>query len=69
MFLKKPLSTEAYEGDNVVIACEVIGDPKPELFWLRDFLKVRVTTNLLRLLCRFSSLGKKERVPFSVRRR
>lgn len=39
-FLKKPRSTEAFEGDAVVILCEVIGDPKPELFWLRDFLKV-----------------------------
>lgn len=36
----KPRSTEAYEGDNIVILCEVIGDPKPEVVWLRDFLKV-----------------------------
>jgi hypothetical protein len=40
-FLKKPRSTEALEGDNIVILCEVIGDPKPEVVWLRDFLKVR----------------------------
>ncbi|VEN46037.1 unnamed protein product [Callosobruchus maculatus] len=39
-FLKKPMSTEAFEGDNIVILCEVIGDPKPEVVWLRDFLKV-----------------------------
>lgn len=39
--MKKPLSTEAYEGDDVTIFCEVIGDPKPEVVWLRDFLKVR----------------------------
>jgi hypothetical protein len=39
--LKKPRSTEALEGDNIVILCEVIGDPKPEVVWLRDFLKVR----------------------------
>jgi hypothetical protein len=38
-FLKKPRSTEALEGDNIVILCEVIGDPKPEVVWLRDFLK------------------------------
>ncbi|CAH1959677.1 unnamed protein product [Acanthoscelides obtectus] len=30
-FLTKPMSTEAYEGDNIVILCEVIGDPKPEV--------------------------------------
>lgn len=39
-FLKKPMSTEAFEGDNIVILCEIIGDPKPEVVWLRDFLKV-----------------------------
>lgn len=41
MFVKKPRSSEAYEGDTVIIMCEVIGDPKPEVVWLRDFLKVR----------------------------
>lgn len=40
MFIKKPRSSDAYEGDTVIIMCEVIGDPKPEVVWLRDFLKV-----------------------------
>lgn len=40
MFVKKPRSTDALEGDTVIILCEVIGDPKPEVVWLRDFLKV-----------------------------
>ncbi|XP_026825970.1 uncharacterized protein LOC105284959 isoform X2 [Ooceraea biroi] len=39
LFVTKPLSTEAVEGDTVVILCEVVGDPKPEVIWLRDFLK------------------------------
>ncbi|XP_050683338.1 uncharacterized protein LOC126978524 isoform X2 [Leptidea sinapis] len=39
MFIKKPRSTEAQEGDTVIIECEVIGDPKPDVYWLRDFLK------------------------------
>ncbi|XP_046388866.1 titin homolog [Ischnura elegans] len=39
MFLVKPRSMEAEEGDTVIIHCEVIGDPKPEVVWLRDFLK------------------------------
>lgn len=39
-FLKKPRSTTAFEGDTIVILCEVIGDPKPEVLWFRDFLKV-----------------------------
>lgn len=39
-FVKKPRSFEAYEGDTVIIDCEVIGDPRPEIVWLRDFLKV-----------------------------
>lgn len=39
-FVKKPRSFEAYEGDTVIIDCEVIGNPKPEIVWLRDFLKV-----------------------------
>ncbi|KAF5273319.1 hypothetical protein FQR65_LT04741 [Abscondita terminalis] len=38
-FLKKPRSSDACEGDNIIICCEVIGDPKPEVIWLRDFLK------------------------------
>jgi Immunoglobulin I-set domain len=41
MFVKKPRSSEAYEGDTVIIMCEVIADPKPEVVWLRDFLKVK----------------------------
>lgn len=40
----KPRSSEAYEGDNVIIFCEVVGDPKPEVVWLRDFLNVSRTT-------------------------
>ncbi|KAJ2954104.1 hypothetical protein O0L34_g2325 [Tuta absoluta] len=39
MFIRKPRSSEAREGDTVIIACEVIGDPKPDVYWLRDFLK------------------------------
>lgn len=42
MFLTKPRSTEASEGDRVIIRCEVIGDPKPDVVWLRDFLNVSV---------------------------
>lgn len=40
MFIRKPRSSEATEGDTVIIQCEVIGDPKPDVYWLRDFLKV-----------------------------
>ena len=39
-FIRKPRSFDVEEGDNVVIACEVVGDPKPEVSWLRDWLKV-----------------------------
>ncbi|CAG5003249.1 unnamed protein product [Parnassius apollo] len=39
MFTRKPRSSEAREGDTVIIECEVIGDPKPEVYWLRDFLR------------------------------
>ncbi|KAK2709050.1 hypothetical protein QYM36_014620 [Artemia franciscana] len=38
-FLKKPRSTEVFEGETLIIFCEVAGDPKPEVIWLRDFLK------------------------------
>ena len=41
MFITKPRSSNAVEGDTVFIECEVIGDPKPEVYWLRDFLKVK----------------------------
>lgn len=40
MFVKKPRSSNAYEGDTVIIYCEVVGDPQPQVAWLRDFLKV-----------------------------
>lgn len=42
LFVQKPRSFEAFEGDTVIIDCEVIGDPKPDIIWLRDFLKVRL---------------------------
>lgn len=45
--MKKPRSSEAYEGDTVIIVCEVVGDPKPEIIWLRDFLKVSINGALL----------------------
>lgn len=41
LFIKKPRSFQAFEGDTVIIDLEVIGDPKPDIIWLRDFLKVR----------------------------
>ncbi|GAB0100344.1 muscle M-line assembly protein unc-89 [Sergentomyia squamirostris] len=39
MFITKPRSSEAFEGDTVIIHCEVVGDPNPHVVWLRDFLK------------------------------
>ena len=47
MFVKKPRSSEACEGDTVIIYCEVVGDPKPDVVWLRDFLKVNFVTFFL----------------------
>ena len=38
--MTKPRSSEAVEGDTVIILCEVVGDPKPEVMWLRDWLRV-----------------------------
>ncbi|XP_045034081.1 myosin light chain kinase, smooth muscle isoform X2 [Daphnia magna] len=35
-FVQKP--TEFVEGDALVVVCEVLGDPKPEVIWLRDWL-------------------------------
>ena len=35
LFVTKPRSTEAVEGDTVIILCEVVGDPKPEVMWLK----------------------------------
>lgn len=46
MFITKPRSSEAFEGDTVIIQCEVIGDPKPEVIWLRDFLNVSIFIGL-----------------------
>ena len=49
MFLRKPRTIDAEEGDMVVIECEVAGDPKPDVTWLRDWLKVstNIKTNIL----------------------
>lgn len=38
--MTKPRSSDAVEGDTVIILCEVVGDPKPEVMWLRDWLRV-----------------------------
>lgn len=43
-FIRKPRSFDVEEGDDVVIVCEVVGDPKPEVSWLRDWLKVSSAT-------------------------
>ncbi|KAL1131133.1 hypothetical protein AAG570_012370 [Ranatra chinensis] len=48
LFVTKPRSSEAVEGETVVIMCEVVGDPKPEVIWLRDWLK-RTSMSLLSL--------------------
>lgn len=40
VFVRKPRSFEAFEGDTVIIDLEVISEPKAEIVWLRDFLKV-----------------------------
>lgn len=40
LFVTKPRSIEAFEGDTVFIEITVVGDPKPEIIWLRDFLNV-----------------------------
>ena len=40
VFVKKCRSMEAVEGDDVKILCEVIGDPKPDVVFRRDFLNV-----------------------------
>ncbi|KAG8337138.1 hypothetical protein J6590_031116 [Homalodisca vitripennis] len=39
-FVTKPRSSEAVEGETVVINCEVVGDPQPDVMWLRDWLKL-----------------------------
>ena len=45
-FIRKPRSTEVVEGDSLVIICEVVGDPKPDVIWLRDWLNVSRTLHL-----------------------
>ncbi|KAK7060070.1 hypothetical protein SK128_021760, partial [Halocaridina rubra] len=39
MFVRKPRYIDAEEGDLVIIECEVAGDPKPTVTWLRDWLE------------------------------
>ncbi|MPC80680.1 hypothetical protein E2C01_075266 [Portunus trituberculatus] len=39
MFVRKPRAVEVQEGDLVVIECEVAGEPKPHVTWVRDWLK------------------------------
>ena len=40
MFVRKPRTIDAEEGNIVIIECEVAGDPKPSVKWLRDWLDV-----------------------------
>ena len=37
MFVRKPRSIEAEQGDLVIIECEVAGDPKPTVTWTRNW--------------------------------
>ncbi|XP_047350165.1 titin homolog isoform X6 [Vespa velutina] len=60
LFVTKPLSTEALEGDTVIILCEVVGDPKPEVIWLRDFLKE------LDLQVGYASTGSNCKIHFAI---
>lgn len=53
-FVTKPRSSEAVEGDTVVIDCEVVGDPNPEVMWLRDWLKVSPSVLTVIFLCGLS---------------
>lgn len=41
MFLKKPETAIANERDPVIIDCEVIGSPRPEVTWYCDGSKVK----------------------------
>uniref|UniRef100_T1JHX9 Uncharacterized protein n=1 Tax=Strigamia maritima TaxID=126957 RepID=T1JHX9_STRMM len=50
IFIKKPRSTGAVEGDAVELLCEVSGDPKPEVLWLRDGLGFEYQRNPERFL-------------------
>lgn len=50
--MKKPRSSNAFEGDTVIIYCEVVGDPQPQVAWLRDFLKVSDGFALFKILDR-----------------
>ena len=40
MFVRKPRTIEAVEDEQVIIECEVAGDPNLHITWLRDWLKV-----------------------------
>lgn len=41
LFVNKPTSFEAFEGDTVLIDLVVVGDPKPSVIWLQELFKVR----------------------------
>ncbi|XP_064106001.1 myosin light chain kinase, smooth muscle-like isoform X3 [Macrobrachium nipponense] len=42
IFVRKPRAIDAEEGDLVIIECEVMGEPKPTVTWLRDWLEPSV---------------------------
>lgn len=46
MFVRKPRALDAVEGDPIIIECEVAGDPKPLVYWQRDWIKVSERENL-----------------------
>ena len=54
-FIRKPRSTEVVEGDSLVIVCEVAGDPKPDVIWLRDWLNVSFKLNTFFMLTSYST--------------
>ncbi|KAI1898254.1 hypothetical protein AGOR_G00070440 [Albula goreensis] len=45
-FLEQPKSQIVNEGQNVIFTCEIIGEPIPEIEWLKDSVVVSSTSNI-----------------------
>ncbi|KAK6485023.1 titin-like [Huso huso] len=45
-FIVQPKSQNVNEGQNVIITCEVTGEPSPEVEWLKDNMTISMSSNM-----------------------
>ena len=67
-FVIKPRSVTVQEGDSLSVECQVIGQPKPDVVWLRDWLNVSTVIQSFLFFLFFKPISHFVPYPFSSQR-